>query len=464
MKIKIAYIGGGSKAWARIFMHDLALQEGLFGEIALYDIDRESAERNRRIGEKINIHERTKTAWTYRVYDRLEDALIGADVVGVSILPGDMEWMHVDVHHPEKYGIFQSVGDSVGPGGVIRAMRSVPIFMDFARKIAEYAPHAWVINFTNPMSILVKTLHDVAPEIKVFGCCHEVFHTQDFLIKALEAQRGIRVGRKDIQTDVSGVNHFTWITKATYREIDLLSVLKAFWDAHPEGYNEKGEVDEYLTNPFACANKVKMDLFMEYGVLAAAGDRHLAEFFSHDRYLASTGMAHHWKFNLTDVCFRIQKRDMLIERQIAEASGKEKVCPERSDEEAVDIIQALMGQKELVTNVNIPNSGHMPGVKDGAIVETNAHFTRGRIIPIPAHPLPWTVRALVNEQVELCDMLYQGIKDHDLERCFQAFSSQPLIRNLSKSDKVTLFRDMVYATRTQLMNHFEIDRYFGGAR
>lgn len=445
-------------------MHDLALQKGLFGEIALYDIDGESAERNRRIGEKINIHERTKTAWIYRVCDKLEDALIGADVVAISILPGDMEWMQVDVHLPENYGIFQSVGDSVGPGGVIRAMRSVPIFMDFARKIADHAPHAWVINFTNPMSILVKTLDDIAPEIKVFGCCHEVFHSQDFLIKALEAQRGIHVARKDIQTDVSGVNHFTWITNATYQDIDLLSVLKEFWDSHPEGYNEKGELDSYLYDPFACANMVKMDLFKQYGVLAAAGDRHLAEFFSHDRYLDSKAMAHQWKFNLTDVAFRIRKRDMLIERQIAEASGKEEVVPEQSDEEAVDIIQALMGQKDIITNVNIPNSGQMPGVTKGAIVETNAHFTRNRIVGIPAQPLPKHVLGLVNEQVALCDMLYQGIKDRDLERCFHAFSLQPLVRHLSESDAYALFREMSYATKTQLQNHFHIDRFFGGAR
>ena len=179
--IKLAYIGGGSKAWARVFMNDLALTEGIGGEIALYDIDLPAARQNQRIGKFINAHPDALSRWEYVVYETLEEALSGADFVACSILPGTLDEMASDVHAPEKYGIFQSVGDTVGPGGVLRAMRTVPLYEQFGRAIAKCCPDAWVINLTNPMSICVKTLYDVFPEIKAFGCCHEVFHAQDFL-------------------------------------------------------------------------------------------------------------------------------------------------------------------------------------------------------------------------------------------------------------------------------------------
>ena len=192
-EIKIAYIGGGSKLWARSFMQDLALAEGIRGEVALYDIDREAAVRNQKIAARIHEKKEAVSQFTYTVADTLTEALTGADFVLISILPGTFKEMRSDVHEPEKYGIVQPVGDTVGPGGVLRAMRTVPIYEGFARAIREHCPNAWVLNLTNPMSACVKTLYDTFPEIKAFGCCHEVFHAQDFLCCALKELKGIQV-------------------------------------------------------------------------------------------------------------------------------------------------------------------------------------------------------------------------------------------------------------------------------
>ena len=124
--INIAYIGGGSKAWARRFMMDLALDEDLSGEVRLYDIDMPSAERNRVIGNKIQASSRTRSCFNYVVSETLQEALTGADFVLISILPDTFREMRSDVHAPEAYGVWQSVGDTVGPGGVLRALRTVP--------------------------------------------------------------------------------------------------------------------------------------------------------------------------------------------------------------------------------------------------------------------------------------------------------------------------------------------------
>ena len=279
--IKIAYIGGGSKQWARVFMSDLAVSEDLSGQIALYDIDLEAAERNAAIGARINLDPAAKSHFQYTVCPRLEDALEGADFVVISILPGTFREMRSDVHVPEKYGIYQSVGDTAGPGGVLRAMRTVPYYEEFARKIRDICPNAWVLNFTNPMSICVKTLYDVFPQIKAFGCCHEVFHTQYFLTCVLKELKGIDADRTQIYTDACGINHFTWITEAKYQNMDLLALLPEFMDRfYEEGYYEGYDRFAFRHDPFAYGNKLKLDLFRNFGALAAAGDRHLAEFVS----------------------------------------------------------------------------------------------------------------------------------------------------------------------------------------
>ncbi|MDD3113747.1 MAG: alpha-glucosidase/alpha-galactosidase, partial [Candidatus Izemoplasmatales bacterium] len=138
MNIKIAYIGGGSKSWARVFMNDLALTEGLAGEISLYDIDSDASVRNQAIGMAINQDKRTRSHFDYVVTENIQKTLFGADFVIISILPGTFATMAVDVHLPERYGIWQPVGDTTGPVGVLRSMRTVPMFEFFAREIEKY--------------------------------------------------------------------------------------------------------------------------------------------------------------------------------------------------------------------------------------------------------------------------------------------------------------------------------------
>lgn len=450
-KIKIAYIGGGSKQWARTFMNDLALSTDLGGEIALYDIDKESAIRNQKIGEIINQNPLTKSVFEYKVYDAIEDCLKGSDFVVISILPGTFDEMESDVHAPEKYGIYQSVGDTAGPGGVLRAMRTVPIYEFFANKIKECCPNSWVINFTNPMSICVKALYDVFPEIKCFGCCHEVFHAQTFLCLVLEKTRNIKVDRTQIYTDASGVNHFTWITEAKYQNQNLLALLPEFMEQYyEEGYYEYRDRFEWHKDVFAYGNKVKMNLFDRYGVLAAAGDRHLVEFVNNNWYLKNPKMVEDWKFRLTTVAFRKKQQQERIEESIDLAEGRKPIDIKPSGEEATDLIKALLGHQRIISNVNMPNHGQCPGLPLGSIVETNCIFTNDFVQPIVAKPLPNAVLGLVQRAANNIDTCYEGIKNRDLDLLFACFMNQALCSNLSLEDGKNLFKEMIVHTRSYL--------------
>ena len=121
--LQIAYIGGGSRGWAWTFMTDLAMDEELSGTIRLYDIDAEAAKHNEIIGNRLSAREDVVGKWNYTVSDSLQSALTGADFIVISILPGTFDEMAVDVHMPERLGIYQSVGDTAGPGGAMRALR-----------------------------------------------------------------------------------------------------------------------------------------------------------------------------------------------------------------------------------------------------------------------------------------------------------------------------------------------------
>ncbi len=462
-KIKIAYLGGGSKAWARVFMTDLALADGLCGEIALYDIDVSAAELNQRIGAVINRSPETVSKWDYRVYTEIGEALDGADFVACSILPGTFDEMESDVHLPEEYGIYQSVGDTVGPGGILRAMRTVPIYEGFAREIKAHCPQAWVINLTNPMTACTKTLYDVFPEIKAFGCCHEVFHAQEFLCCVAHEVLGVpRPVRREMVIDACGVNHFTWITEANYDGRDMLAVLPEFIEKfYEKGYCEHlgVEPDDFREDPFRYGNKVKMDLFRRFGVLAAAGDRHLVEFMDRSWYLKNKADAESWLYHLTTVGYRKQDRINKINQSQRIADGEEEIKVVKSDEEVVELMKALLGLiPPIVSNANTLNVGQMAGMPAGSVVETNCVFSRNSVKPIVAKPLPGDVNALVLGNAQNIENAYNGIKNRDFRQIFEAFVNQPLCSGLALSDARELFVRMVKATDNYLRDYFPLDK------
>jgi galacturan 1,4-alpha-galacturonidase len=439
--IKIAYIGGGSQGWARRLMSDLALEERISGTVALYDVNLEAARVNERIGTLISSHPEAKGKWDYQAVASIEEALIGSDFVIISILPGTFENMRNDVHLPEKYGIYQSVGDTVGPGGMSRALRTIPMYVEIAEKIKQHSPDAWVINYTNPMSLCTRTLYEVFPEIKAFGCCHEVFGTQELLADMVNEMLGIEVkSRKDIQVTVAGINHFTWITEASYKNIDLLPLYRQFAEKYRETGYEKAE-GSWKDSVFSSSNRVKFDLFLKYGLIAAAGDRHLAEFMPPE-YLKDPETVRKWKFHLTPVDFRIedQKRKAAENQKIFR--GERDVAMEPSGEEGVDILLALLGVEELTTNVNIPNLGQIPNLPLGAIVETNALIRRDRVQPVFAGELPLDIANMVQRHLLNQEAVLKAAFSKDNRLAVNAFINDPLVSAIPRKEAEKLFEEM----------------------
>ena len=450
--IKIAYIGGGSRGWAWGLMSDLASCDDISGDVYLYDIDLQAAKNNEIIGNKFNNAEGAKSVWNYHATETIDEALADANFIVISILPGTFDEMESDVHTPEKYGIYQSVGDTSGPGGIVRAMRTIPMYEYIAEKIKENCPDAWVINYTNPMTLCVRTLYRVFPEIKAFGCCHEVFGTQKFLAKVVEETFGEKdVYRGDIKVNPLGINHFTWLTKATWRNIDLFPYYDAFVKKHAEeGYLAIGGVDNnWMNNSFRSDEKVKMDLYLKTGVIAAAGDRHLAEFCEGKWYLASPERVKEMHFGLTTIEWRRKNLVERLEKSARLLSGEEDVKIKGTGEEGVNQIRALLGLCDLVTNVNIPNQGQIPNLPLGAVVETNAVFRANSLEPVCAGPIPQTIYPMISRICGEQELVSEGIAERDLDKIFVAFANDPLV-TCGLEDAKKLFKEMCENTKEYL--------------
>ncbi|NDL67064.1 alpha-glucosidase/alpha-galactosidase [Anaerotalea alkaliphila] len=440
--INIAYIGGGSRGWAWGLMSDLALEPALCGTVRLYDIDMEAARENAIIGNRLAEREDVVSSWRYEVSASLEKALAGADFVVISILPGSLETMAVDVHTPERYGIFQAVGDTVGPGGAMRAFRTIPLYIEIAEAIRDHAPDAWVINYTNPMSVCTRTLYRVFPGIKAIGNCHEVFGTQKLLARALEEVKGVQdVTREEIRVNVLGINHFTWITRAAWRDIDLFPVYEAFVEKHHAVGYESEQTGNWMNDFFSSANRVKFDLFRRYGVIAAAGDRHLAEFCPNRWYLKDAETVRAWKFSLTPVAWRLENQKERLEKGRRLAAGLEPFALQETGEEGVRQMKALLGLGDLVTNVNLPNRGQIPSLPMGAIVETNALFTRDSVTPIQSGTLPLPVLSMVERHIRNQEGIVEATFTRDRHLAFQTFLNDPLV-DLDLPEAEACFRAM----------------------
>jgi len=448
--LKIAYIGGGSQGWAWGLMSDLAAAEDISGKIALYDIDHDAAKRNEIIGNKYKELPDSKSHWDYTAVPTLEDALTGADFVVISILPGTFDEMEIDVHTPEKYGIYQSVGDTTGPGGILRALRTIPQMEVIAHAIRDYCPKAWVINYTNPMALCVKALYDAFPEIRAFGCCHEVFGGKKLLASAVKDICGVDgITRDDVKINVVGVNHFTWVTEASWHNMDLMAVYMDFAKKYYDSGFEGQEEINWMNSSFATNRRVKFDLSLRYGYFANAGDRHLAEFCPKSWYLADENCAHSWGFGLTSVDWRKKRQQGKLEHGLRLVSGEENVKISPTEEEGVMQIRALLGLTELITNVNIPNRGQIPNMPLGAVVETNAIFRDGMLNPVYSGNVPGEIAALVNRIADAQLLVAEAGKKRNLDLAFHAFVNDPLV-DISLDQSRKLFDEMVSKTKKYL--------------
>ena len=445
-RIKITYIGGGSRQWAHKLMTDLALTPEITGELVLYDIDYEAAVGNVKVGNVIFNQHDSQTSFNVKAEKNIDDALKGTDFVVMSIEPGPTEMRYADLEIPKRYGILQTVGDTTGPGGIMRAMRTIPIYFDYAHKIIDCCPDAWVINYTNPMTLCVASLYAAEPKIKAFGCCHEVFETQETLARLVEKWFGVeRPKRQDVRLDITGVNHFTLATSAVWNNHDLFPHLKKMIgeDGFFRSFAEKAEKRTKEKKWFDSDKRIAYDLLRSFGVLGAVEDRHLVEFVPW--YLSSEEKLHYYGVVATPYQWRLE----IARQKRSQAGVYEPTVLKPSGEEGVQQMLALLGIEDLDTNVNLPNVGQMKDAPMEAVVETYAQFRHNSLKPIVANPLPKSIGILERNIMEIQQMVLEGALERNVEAVFQALLIDPLV-NIRPDKAHQMFEEMIEYTKNML--------------
>jgi len=442
VSLRIAFIGGGGRLWAPAFMNDLALCPDLTGEVVLHDLDLDAAQANVDFAAWLQEQPGVLSRWRYRAEGDLAAALRGADVVVISIQPGSLAAMRDEIAIAEEYGLFYPVGDTAGATGLVRALRSATIYIDLARAIAEHCPKAWVINYTNPMTVCTRTLTAVAPELNVIGCCHEVHSTRRMLAELVGKYWGVdpTPDLHEIDVNVYGVNHFTWVDRATWQGKDLLALLRHHI-AEPGVIREYTQTEvEAFGSWFHSTEQVKFALFQRYGVLGAAGDRHLVEFLP--GFIRSPETLFRWGVIRTPVSWRMSRLGDVLAKRAAIVEGREPFVLESTGEEGVAIMRALVGLGDITTNANMENRGQIPNLPDRAVVETNVHFANGAITPVNAGALPQTIHPLIARHVANQEMIVQAALTKDRDLAFAAIYNDPS-HSLPIDEAWTMFNRML---------------------
>jgi alpha-galactosidase len=441
--IRIGYVGGGSQGWAHTLINDLAQTTALSGEVALYDIEYEAAARNAELGNQVTAD--ASGEWTYEAHRDRADALRDADFVVCSTQDDPNETFVHDLDIPREYGIHQTVGDTVGPGGTFRALRSIPQYREIAATVRDVRPDAWVINYTNPMTVCTRALYEEYPDINAIGLCHEVFKTQELFADLVEEAYGESTDRSEVAVNVKGINHFTWVDEARWRDRDVFGLLDDHVaDTTIPGF-EPGDMDG--ESYWVDNNQVAFDFYRRYGLLGAAGDRHLVEFVPGYLDIDRPEDLHRWGIQLTPSSERRENPDgpTATERYLA---GEEFEFTE-SGEEAVDVMRALLGGEPLKTHLNAPNRGQVDGLPRGAVVETNALLTGDSVDPLSAGGFPRELRTLVRRHVANQETLVEAGFVGDLDLAFRAFRNDPLV-TVQPDRAAAMFRDLAEAERPYL--------------
>ncbi len=376
--MQITIVGGGSYQWTPELLADLLGTPSLHGaHIVLEDIDPAPLPRMEALAGRLN--EALGARATVSSTTEQRRALEGADYVIVTISTGGFASMAVDLDVPERYGIRQSVGDTVGPGGITRALRNIPVLVGIASDMEQVCPDAWLLNITNPMTVLTRAV-TARTSIRTVGLCHEVGNwCLDLAIALVKPAESVR-------PRVAGVNHFPVITELDIDGQDGIGVLRqivadAGGPAALAPVAGRPEADPFTPLDFARRHVLSLTFLDRWGAVPAAGDRHLAEFLP-SVLTEDSGWGADYGIECTTIAERERHQAGYVADVEAWLDGSKDLQTWQSGELPGPVIDALVTGTPLEAPVNIPNTGQCPDLPEGAVVESigvvDADGVRGR--------------------------------------------------------------------------------------
>ncbi len=451
---RITIIGGGSYQWTPKLLVDFVNTPALRdAEIVLHDIDPVPIPRMVELAAHLAARRGIGLSATATTDRRA--ALAGADFVVVNISTGGFASMRHDLEIPERHGVRQSVGDTVGPGGVLRALRNIPVFLDIARDVEEFCPDAWLLNLTNPMTTICRAVTRETP-LKTVGLCHEITITQ-FLLSLL-----LDVSFLDLTVTVGGVNHLPFVTALDVAGDDgfeRLRTLLADADrrsgeplamAIPDGleFDKYSDGADWTKGDLLANWRVKLELFARFGVLPGAGDRHLAEFFP-NFLTEESGWGERWGIGLTTIEDRERDQDAHIAALDAMlASDSVESLP--SGEMVAPVIQCLLLDQPGRFPLNVPNEGQVADLPLGAMVESMCIVDGGGVRGSEAVSLPAGMAECLRRVSASQELTVEAGVTGDRDTAFAAMLLDPLASRLDYDEIAMMTDEMLDATAAWL--------------
>jgi len=424
---------GSSLYWSPMVCTNLMRRFDEPLEFRLIDINPHNQELVADWGEAANRHHRRRDH--YLVAPSRAEGLTDTDAVIITVSTGGLDMMNADLTIPEKYGIFATVGDTAGPSGWSRSLRNIPVFMDFAEDIRKHCPHAFIANYTNPMSSLTATLQLCMDNPSV-GLCHSCLQTK----QRIQFMFGLDTW-DDIAIEVAGMNHFHWITRFTINGRDGYQLLKerigdgSISDLMPTNdLDSHGKVSRYF------GSGLMSTLYETYGFLPYSGDRHTAEFLA---FTLSGFPRRYQKDNNKGECYdtieycdiyrttyadRAQDyamREGNIRKMIEGESDMRKLPGEAESVEEAGMIRAYLRNEPFIDPVNHLNVGQIPALPLGACVETMGVIDGAGVHPCVVPDVPEHLAEVMRPQAVCQKWLVEGMMKRDKDLVMQALYQDP---------------------------------------
>lgn len=426
---KIAMIGAGSTVFMKNLVGDI-LSEPLLKqcEIALMDIDPKRLATSQAVAERIAAAVEARPRITATTERRR--ALENADYVVLMIqVAGYKPGTVTDFQVPKKYGLRQTIADTLGIGGIMRGLRTAPVLIDIARDMAELCPNALMLQYVNPMAINCAALSRVVPQIRTVGLCHSVQGTA----KELAADMG--VDPHEIRYLCGGINHMAFYLKFERRLPD-----GSMEDLYPRIRKviEENRVPDW--------NRVRYEVFRHFGYFVTESSEHFCEyvpwFIKRDR----PDLIEKFNIPLDEYLRRCEVQIARWDREEKELTSNTRMDVVRSKEYAAGIILAEMTGEPYVINGNVENRNYIDNLPDGICVEVPCLVDHNGVQPISVGRLPPQLAAMIRTNINVQELTVEAIVTGDMKYARHAAMLDPhTAAELSLQEISDLFDELLEA-------------------
>lgn len=422
---KIAFLGAGSSVFAKNVLGDCLQTDCLREyEYALFDIDPKRLEESYMMLSNINRNSNAGRAKIVKYSDRKE-ALRGAKYVVNAIQVGGYEPCTVtDFEIPKKYGLRQTIGDTNGIGGIFRALRTIPVMLDFAKDMEEVCPDALFINYTNPMSMLTLAMNR-ATKIKTIGLCHSHQECIPQLFKMLD------LPQDGLNYKIAGINHMAWLLEVTRYGEDFYPTIKKkaiegpIIDAYAlaRGYFFEPWKGDFTPNNND--NMVRFELMKQFGYYVTESSEHSAEYYPYFIKKSHPELIDKYNIPLDEYPRRCIWQAKRWAEQAEKLIHNEDLTHTRSNEYAASIIEALETGKDFSFGGNVMNNGLITNLPNDCCVEVTCLANAGGIQPCHIGDLPHQLAALNLRQISVHQLVVDAALTGKKEYIYQAALLDP---------------------------------------